>query len=131
MTSTETTKPRLSPDEAGVAVALLLVIVVRGLTRIARRLGGERVAAKLDAGGAPSHAYSYYSVASLEASRSRFEEHFGLNSETFLRLYRADELPDHVARHAANIWAGLCEELERLREGAGEPDELLAEALVS
>jgi hypothetical protein len=131
MTNPETTKPRFSPEEAGVLVALLLIAIARGLTRAARWFGGDRVAPKVDELPAPSHAYGYYSVASLEESRRHFEQHYDLDSETFMRLYRSGELPEHVARHAANIWAGLCEELERLREDAREPDELFAEAVAS
>lgn len=133
MTNPETTKPRLPKETAGVLVALLLIAVARGLTRVARWVGGDRVAAKVADTSPPpsSHAYGYYSVASLEQSKRRFEEHFALDSETFMRSYRAGELPEHVSRHAANIWAGLCEELERLREDAREPDELFAEAVAS
>jgi hypothetical protein len=132
MTNPETTKPRLPQETAGVLVALLLIAVARRLTRTARWLGGDRVAAKVvDTSPPSSHDYGYYSVASLEQSRRRFEEHFALDSETFMRSYRMGKLPEHVSRHAANIWAGLCEELERLHDDARQPDELFAEAVGS
>jgi hypothetical protein len=131
VTNPETTKPSLTPKTAGVVVGLLLIAVARSLTRAAHWLGGDRVADQLDAPKPSSHAYGFYSVASLEQSRRRFEEHFVLDSETFMRAYRSGELPEHVSRHAANIWAGLCEELERLHEGARQPDELFADSVAT
>src|SRR5437764_11219349 len=108
------TRPRVSPEDAGIFLGLFLLAVARGLTAVARRLGGAQIASRVESQrGAPE--YGFYSAASLEESLHRFETHFGLSSAEFVDLYSRNELPDRVPRHAANVWAGLDEELSRLR----------------
>ena len=130
MTSSAPERPRFSPEEAGILVGLFLLAVARGLMAVAKRIGGARVASRVEEQRG-EHEYAFYSAASLEESLHRFETHFGLSSSEFVELYSRDELPDNVPRHAANVWAGLEEERSRLREHAADPEELFKAAIAS
>jgi len=131
MTSSAPEKPRLSPEQAGIVVGLFLLAFARVLTSVAKRVGGTRVASRVEEDRHTDHEYAIYSAASLEESLHRFETHFGLSSSEFVELYRRDELPESVPRHAANVWAGIEEEFSRLREHAADPDELFKAAIAS
>jgi hypothetical protein len=57
----------------------------------------------------------YYSIESLEAELSAFEERYGLTSEELLVSYRADEVPSHIPSFEAFVWADTYLELGRLK----------------
>lgn len=131
MTSSAPERPRLSPEEAGIAFGLFLLVVARLLTAAAKRVGGTRVASRVEEDRHTEHEYALYTAASLEESLHRFETHFGLSSSEFVELYRRDEVHERVSRHAANVWVGIEAELSRLREHAADPDELFKAAIAS
>jgi hypothetical protein len=130
MTTSAPEKPRLSPEEAGIFLALAFLFIARALTSAAKKLGGSRVEAQIEqrAGG---HEYAYYSAASLEESLHRFEDHFKLATPEFTKLYGQDQVPPTIPRHAANVWAGLADEFARLHEQAQDPDEIFTAAIAS
>lgn len=130
MTTSAPEKPRLSPGEAGILLALVFLAVARAFTAAAKKLGGSRVEAQIEqqAGG---HEYAYYSAASLEESLHRFEDYFKLPTPEFTTLYGQDQVPTTIPRHAANVWAGLADEFARLHGHAQGPDEIFTAAIAS
>ncbi len=116
-------------SEATMVVALVMLAFARWLNRAARKVGGPEVASRVEQQAEIRREYSIYTVATLEENLHRFEEHFELETSTFLLLYRENAVPATISRHAANTWAGVADELERLREQAGDGDELFTAAV--
>jgi pyrroloquinoline quinone (PQQ) biosynthesis protein C len=73
---------------------------------------------------------SYYSAGSIRAGLASMERRYKMSSAEFYRRYQNDELScELVPRYAANLWAGLYEELKAAGDDsalAEQVDRLLA-----
>jgi hypothetical protein len=107
----------------------LLLASSRFLSKLASRVGGQQLPTEPGREQRDNHDYLYYSAGSLEQSLVGFEQHFGMTTVAFLEKYERDELPAGVSRHAANVWAGVAAEFERLQRDVKLPDDLLRAAI--
>jgi hypothetical protein len=63
-----------------------------------------------------------YDVDSLTRAMRELERAYDLNSDAFYELYRAQEVPAHIPRFDAHVWASFVEDVRRLDETSAPID---------